>query len=78
MGHCYERGVALPFAPWNDMLADLQAATALDLAPLPPPFGNGPPAQTAYQLMQAIVAHLRAVAATRSLVLLLDDLHWAD
>ncbi|MBA3414133.1 MAG: hypothetical protein H0U10_02775 [Chloroflexia bacterium] len=45
---------------------------------MPAPFGHGPPAQTAHHLMSAVAAHLRAVAASRPLVLLVEDLHWAD
>lgn len=77
IGRCYEIGVSRPFAPWHDLIEDLGATLSLQVAALPPPFGLGPAPQSAYHAMQAIVALLRS-AATRPLVLLLDDLHWAD
>jgi DNA-binding CsgD family transcriptional regulator len=77
ISRCYEVGGVPAFGPWRELLADLPSPVADD-DPLPPPFGSGPPAQSAYQLMQAVAAHLQAIAAGRPLVLLLDDLHWAD
>lgn len=78
VGHCYARGLAPPFTPWHELLADLGPTGVLEAAPLPPPFGAGPPPQTAYQLMQSVASWLRAAAAARPLALLLDDLQWAD
>jgi predicted ATPase len=66
------------FTPWHGLLEQLQTNGALTLAALPPPFGHGPPAGTVFQLMQAVLLLLRDVASARPLVLLLDDLHWAD
>lgn len=77
MGRCYEGGSVPDFAPWHEMLAHL-APLAGDAGQLPAPFGAGPVARTAYQLMHAVAAHLRAVAASRPLLLVLEDVHWAD
>lgn len=78
VGRCYEGSGAPAFVPWQDVLADLRAAGAVELGPLPPPFGDGPQAQTAYGLMHTVAERLGAAATSRPLVLLLDDLHWAD
>jgi predicted ATPase len=78
VGRCYESSGAPAFAPWLDLLAELRVQVAFELEALPPPFGDGPPAQTAFGLMQAIARLLTAAAHARPLVLLLDDLHWAD
>lgn len=78
VGHCYERGVLPPFLPWQELLTAIEAAVSLDLASLPAPFGHAPAAQSAYLLLRAVSAWLRTAAAVRPLVLLLDDLHWAD
>jgi hypothetical protein len=75
LGRSDERSGAPPFAPWRDLLDDLRATTTLDPTTLPPPFGDGPHAPSAYELMRATTGWLRAAAATRPLVLLLDDLH---
>ena len=78
VGRCYEGGGAPPFAPWLDLLSELRAQGVLEPGGLPPPFGDGPPVQTAFGLMQTVARRLAEAARTRPLVLLLDDLHWAD
>ena len=79
VGRRYEAGDQPAFAPWPDLLADLaRTAGGSHWSPLPPPFGAGPPAQTAHHLTAAVAAFLRRVAAERPLVLLVEDLHWAD
>jgi DNA-binding CsgD family transcriptional regulator len=74
---CPEIGGAPAFAPWRELLAALPDAATREER-LPPPFGAGDPAQSAYQLRQEIAAHLRATAVDQPMVLLVDDLHWAD
>ena len=76
--HCSERATAPAYAPWHDLLRQLQSLAGMDLDMLPEPFGSAPPAGTAYRLMQAVSESLRQAAAESPLVLLLDDLHWAD
>jgi predicted ATPase len=77
-GCCFELGVIPAFGPWHGLLEQRQTNGMLTLAALPPPFGHGPPAWTAFQLMQAVLLLLRAATSARPLVLLLDYLHWAD
>ncbi|MCB0105665.1 MAG: ATP-binding protein, partial [Caldilineaceae bacterium] len=77
-GHCYERGVTSPFMPWQEIVAALTLRNQLDRNSLPEPLGHAPPPQSAYQLIQTVTAALHAAAAEQPLVLLLDDLHWAD
>jgi len=87
-GRCYEGG-APAFGIWQDLLIELAASAALDPAGLPQPFGGAPPVQTAHHLMQSVVGALWSAAAPLGsprgspegypvLVLLLDDMHWAD
>ena len=76
IGRCYERPLVPAFAPWVDLLTDPQAVLNADV--LPQPFGHDPPAQSAYQLKQAVVGLLRATATAHPFVLLLEDVHWAD
>jgi len=78
VAHCHERGVLPPFLPWQELLTALEPAVTLDLRSLPEPFGHAAPVQSAQQLMRTITAWLRTAAAEQPLVLLLDDLHWAD
>jgi DNA-binding CsgD family transcriptional regulator/tetratricopeptide (TPR) repeat protein len=78
LGRCYEGSGQPPFAPWGDVLADLAMDDESRSTLLPPPFGEGPAAQTAYQLMHTVATHLQIRACDRSLVLVLEDVHWAD
>ena len=54
------------------------AAADLPLETLLAPIGNGPAAQSSQQLIRSLVDWLKQGAAVRPLVILLDDLHWAD
>src|SRR5438270_12141667 len=58
LGRCYE-GNTPAFGLWQDVLIDLGVS---DIESLPQPFGNGSPVQSAYQLMQGVVAALRSMA----------------
>ena len=65
----------LPGAPWLAQLAP-DAAAGLG-SPDPPP--RSLDAESArFQLHEAVVAALASVSADRPLVVVLDDLHWAD
>lgn len=77
LARAYERGIP-PFQLWQDVLAGLHTTRELDLASLPEPFGSAPPVQSPQHLARAIAGWLRTAATTKPLVLLLDDLHWAD
>jgi DNA-binding CsgD family transcriptional regulator len=77
-GHCYERGIAPPFSPWLELFSSLETLVMAPREILPPPFGTGPPPQTAYQLAHACVIALAQAATRCPLILLLDDLQWAD
>jgi predicted ATPase len=77
VGRCYETAGMPAFAPWQDLLADLQAA-GVALEELPPPFGHAPISLTAYELLQAVTRGLLGVAREHALVLCMEDVHWAD
>lgn len=73
VAHCGDDvASALPRRVLTD-LAGLLPAVASAAPALPGPGGGGD-----YQLFAAVTALLDAVAAARPLVLVLDDLHWAD
>jgi hypothetical protein len=64
LGRCYE-GSAPAYGLWQDLLSELGVSAAVDPAALPRPFGEAPPVQTAFQLMQSVVGALRSTAADR-------------
>lgn len=78
VSHCYERGPAAPFSMWQDALGSIASLTNADLQTLPEPLGGAPPVQSARPLLTAVTEWLRSAATQQPLVLLLDDLHWAD
>ena len=77
IGHCYEGGVTPPFLPWRELMATLSLASA-ELETLPEPFGNGAVAPSVHALIQTVALQLYRIAEEQPLVLILDDLHWAD
>jgi DNA-binding CsgD family transcriptional regulator len=75
VGRCYDLAETPPYGPWAEALATRTPDTAGPLAP-PDLAGGGMTSQAA--LFAAVRDHLAALAARRPVVLLLDDLHWAD
>jgi len=93
LGHCYESEKVLAFGPWIDALArntsadDFAAVTALRpnqraaLARIAPRFADAADnrGESDYRLIFEAVTHLLVASAARqSLVLILEDVHWAD
>ncbi|HEY7908428.1 MAG TPA: AAA family ATPase, partial [Thermomicrobiales bacterium] len=76
-GRCYDLADAPPYGPWRDLLAGGPAATGLSSsAPVAGAFPDDMPSQ------MALFAHIRdslgALASQQPLLLVLEDLHWAD
>ena len=79
IGRSFELPEPSPYGPWRELIAQLASVAPALVAErtLPRPFGDAV-AQNTYQLQRAIVGVLLAVARSQPLVVLLDDLHWAD
>ena len=85
-GRCSEADAKPPYAPWAEVIAALHQAGAVanrewrELPRLVPALGE--PAATSsgnkYNLFGEIVTYLRAAAATRPIVVMLDDMQWSD
>jgi len=74
VGRCYDLAETPPYGPWVEALA---RAPQDETAPPRPDFdGGGATSQAA--LFAGVRDYLAALAARRPVVLLLDDLHWAD
>ena len=79
VGRCYDLAETPPYGPWLEIIARYPAAPGLP--PLPAAVTDRAAlAAVAGQaaLFDQVLAWFAAVAAARPLVLLLDDLHWAD
>jgi tetratricopeptide (TPR) repeat protein len=70
---CPEDAGAPPFWPWTQLLGQLGAADALRAGS-----GESDPELARFLLFEAVVAALRTRAAAGPVLLVLDDLHWAD
>jgi DNA-binding NarL/FixJ family response regulator len=77
VGRCYEQG-ALSFWLWQDVIRSTAKYTTIPQDTLPAPFGNGPEAKSVQHLIQTLGDWLISCSASHPLVILLDDLHWAD
>lgn len=78
IGRCYDLTETPPYGPWVELFADYQAADGM---PLPAAFAeHGTIGSVTSQatLFQQILDFLKVLVAHRPVVLLLDDLHWAD
>src|SRR5688500_15896228 len=72
VGHCYDRTETPPYGPWREISRRVESLPA---AP-PVPRLDGATSQT--DLFAQVRAFLALVAAARPLLLVLEDLHWAD
>ncbi|MBL9016514.1 MAG: AAA family ATPase [Myxococcales bacterium] len=86
-GTCWEGEGAPALWPWVQVVREVARrhaaiARAPILGRLHPELGEAVPApldeQTRFQLFDAIAAFLRAAAAVHPLLVIVDDLHWAD
>jgi DNA-binding NarL/FixJ family response regulator len=88
IGHCVDLGMAgLPYLPFTEALGQLDPTTPglarPPLAPLlPGPAADAPGLPTAdfgqLQLFDAVAALLAELAAAAPVLLVIEDLHWAD
>ena len=93
IGRCHESDAILPFAPWVDacrrgrvsadeqLLASLHPARRAELARLFPETrlrGLPPPSDSPLPLFESVAELLHQVATRQPLVLVLEDVHWAD
>jgi tetratricopeptide (TPR) repeat protein len=94
LGQSHESDQALPFGPWVDLLrtavtelgpdlGDLAATWRGELARLLPELADAaapPPEDPVHRrrLFEAVAALVRHLARTRPILLVLEDLHWAD
>ncbi len=77
IGRCYDRSETSPYGPFLDLLRGYQPANGLPPAPFSQWRGAGDVASPA-ALYEQILGFFHAVASRRPLLLLLEDLHWAD
>ena len=85
-GRCFETDVKRPYAPWAEALTAVNQLGVgggqvwKELPRLVPELGaaSGSAAQHKYVLFDEVVAYLRMASASRPIVVVLDDMQWAD
>ena len=78
VGHCYDRTESPPYGPWTEVISRFRALSDLipELRAIAEPNLAHSSSQSA--LFSEMREFLVAIARERPLVILLDDLHWAD
>jgi DNA-binding CsgD family transcriptional regulator len=78
VGHCYDLSATAPYGPWRELLVGLPTEDGFPSLPAaltevgdPQPGGQDALFRQAFDI-------LSAVAATRPVVVVLEDLHWTD
>jgi ATP/maltotriose-dependent transcriptional regulator MalT len=77
VGRCYEQEQS-PYWLWRDVIHSITQATQMPVGQLPAPLGAGNAARSSQHLIQALAGWVRARTSAQPLVILLDDLQWAD
>ncbi|MFN8513320.1 MAG: AAA family ATPase [Chloroflexia bacterium] len=80
VGSCYDLAETPPYGPWRDLFDRAPGDAALPNLPavLLPPERGGEELGGQEAIFRRAQSYLGALAAHRPLVLLLEDLHWAD
>jgi DNA-binding CsgD family transcriptional regulator/tetratricopeptide (TPR) repeat protein len=78
IGHCYDLSVTPPYGPWRELFARLPSDEGLP--PLPTALAVDSDADPAGEadLFRRVHDILGAITAIRPLVVVMEDLHWAD
>jgi DNA-binding CsgD family transcriptional regulator len=66
------------YALWSNVARSVAAASGRPASLLPEPIGNSAQARSTHHLASSLANWLETCASPRPLVILLDDLHWAD
>ncbi len=80
VGRCYDLSETPPYGPWVEALARAPRGDELPTLPLAvlPALGDGEVLDSREAIIARAVAYFGALATRQPLVLLLEDLHWAD
>ncbi len=80
VGHCYDLTETPPHGPWREIFDRTPGDEGLPELPavLLPPERAGDDLTSQEAIFRRAQAYLRALAARQPVVLLLEDLHWAD
>ena len=77
-GRCYDLTDTPPYGPWTELLGQVPAVAGLPPPAVLTPGGVVEAVASQAALFAQVRDYLTSLAAQRPLVLLLDDLHWAD
>jgi predicted ATPase/DNA-binding CsgD family transcriptional regulator len=75
--HCFEQESS-SYALWHSVVRSTVSLTGISAETLSAPLGQGSEAHSLQQLRQSLAEWLDNAATIKPLVILVDDLHWAD
>ncbi len=80
VGRCYDLSETPPYGPWAEALARAPASDQLPALPaaMLPPRRDGAALTGQEAILRRVRDYLAALAVMQPVVLLIDDLHWAD
>ena len=78
VGHCYDLSATPPYGPWLDLAARYQPAADLPVLPDCLRSDRVAAIESKAALFAAVRRFLAALTAVRPVLLVLEDLHWAD
>ncbi len=80
IGHAYDLSETPPYGPWAEVLAHAPGNDGLPTLPLAilPTLQDGEALSSQEAIIARAVTYLAALATRQPLVLLLEDMHWAD
>ena len=80
VGRCYDLSETPPYGPWREIFARMPPDDSLPTLPTAvlPPGRSGVALGSLGATLARLQSYLAAVAVRQPLVLILDDLHWAD
>ncbi len=78
VGHCYDLSATPPYGPWHELLTGPPSGDALSALPAALTDAGDPESGGETALFRQVLDILVAVSATRPVVAVLEDLHWAD
>lgn len=78
VGHCYDSSETPPYGPWTELIEQVEAGLDRPLAERELPVPDLVQASSQAATYSEMRAFLASIAGEQPLVLLLEDVHWAD
>jgi DNA-binding CsgD family transcriptional regulator len=78
VGHCYDLTVTPPYGPWLELAATYRPSDSMPALPMAVATGRIEEIESQAALFADLKAFFTALASIQPLLIILEDLHWAD